>query len=64
MDALPLTPAIAAKPHLLDPAILEGLEGWLKERGQGAFRAGQIRRWLFESRISSFEEMTLSLIHI
>ena len=58
MDALPLTPAIAAKPHLLDPGVLAGLDSWLKDRGQGTFRAAQIRRWLFDSRSSSFEEMT------
>ncbi|MEZ6058937.1 MAG: 23S rRNA (adenine(2503)-C(2))-methyltransferase RlmN [Planctomycetaceae bacterium] len=34
------------------------LTAWLKSAGQPAFRCRQIRRWLIERRIRSFEEMT------
>lgn len=44
--------------HLLDPKNLETLHTWLAEQGQPAFRAKQIRRWLFEKRAQSWEEMT------
>lgn len=30
----------------------------MNERGQGAFRAGQVRRWLFARRANSFQAMT------
>jgi 23S rRNA (adenine2503-C2)-methyltransferase len=43
--------------HLLN-AIDEQLASWLKERGQGGYRAGQVRRWLFARRAQSFAEMT------
>lgn len=36
----------------------ESLQSWLAERGHPAFRARQVRRWLFERRASGFEEMT------
>jgi 23S rRNA (adenine2503-C2)-methyltransferase len=39
-------------------SIDEQLAPWLKERGQGAYRAGQVRRWLFERRAREFREMT------
>lgn len=35
----------------------EELANWLKTVGQPAFRAKQIRRWLFRGRIASFAEM-------
>jgi 23S rRNA (adenine2503-C2)-methyltransferase len=37
---------------------LAELKAWLVERGQPAFRAGQIRQWLFHGRASSFDDMT------
>src|SRR5437773_4064272 len=43
--------------HLLEPAP-EILAAWLAERGLPAYRAGQVRRWLFERRADSFEDMT------
>jgi 23S rRNA (adenine2503-C2)-methyltransferase len=48
---------VAAVSHLLN-SIDEQLAPWLKERGQGAYRAGQVRRWLFERRAREFREMT------
>ena len=33
-------------------------ESWLAERGQPAFRAAQIRKWVFERRAESFEAMS------
>jgi 23S rRNA (adenine2503-C2)-methyltransferase len=43
--------------HILEPNS-ELLAGWLAEKGAPAYRAAQIRRWLFERRAESFEEMT------
>ena len=43
--------------HLLDPSP-QPLTAWLKERGYPAFRAGQIRKWLFENRAGDFADMT------
>ena len=43
--------------HLFN-AIDELLTPWLKERGQGAYRLGQVRRWLFAQRARDFREMT------
>ncbi len=43
--------------HLLEPDS-QLLAGWLAEQGAPAYRAGQIRRWLFERRAQSFEDMT------
>jgi 23S rRNA (adenine2503-C2)-methyltransferase len=42
--------------HLLDshPSILKS---WLAERGQPAYRAAQVRKWVFERRAQSFAEM-------
>jgi len=44
--------------HLLDPESWKGLKTWLSERGQPAFRAAQIRKWVFEGRAESFEAMS------
>ncbi len=44
-------------PHLLN-AIDELLNAWFQERGQGAYRVGQVRRWLFGQRSREFGEMT------
>lgn len=43
--------------HLLDPSP-QPLQDWLKERKCPAFRAGQVRKWLYENRAGSFDEMT------
>lgn len=37
---------------------LEELKDWLKGMDEQAFRAGQIFEWLYQKRVSSFEEMT------
>ena len=44
-------------PHLLD-SMDPLLVSWLEGRGQAAYRAGQIRRWLFDRRAADFAEMT------
>jgi len=44
--------------HLLDPASWPHLQRWLAQHGQPAFRALQIRKWIFEGRAASFEAMT------
>lgn len=44
--------------HLLDPASRESLKNWLAERGLPAFRAAQIRKWVFEGRSESFDAMS------
>ena len=43
--------------HLLD-AIDESLTPWFRERGQGAYRVGQVRDWLFGQRAGDFQQMT------
>lgn len=43
--------------HLLN-AIDAQLKSWMKDHGQGAYRAGQVRKWLFEKRAASFADMT------
>src|SRR5262245_37617189 len=44
--------------HLLDPESWKSLKAWLAQRGQPAFRAAQIRKWVFEGRADSFEVMS------
>ena len=44
--------------HLLDPAVFATLPDWLAQRGHPAYRAKQVRQWLFATRAESFEEMT------
>src|SRR4051794_38765713 len=44
-------------PHLLN-AIDGLLSPWLQAHGQGGYRAGQVRKWLFARRAQSFAEMT------
>jgi 23S rRNA (adenine2503-C2)-methyltransferase len=44
--------------HLLDPPSWNLLKAWLAERGQRAFRAAQIRHWIFAGRADSFEAMS------
>jgi 23S rRNA (adenine2503-C2)-methyltransferase len=45
-------------PHLLEPESWKSLASWLAERGQPAFRALQIRKWVFEGRAESFDAMS------
>src|SRR5690348_7960595 len=42
--------------HILEPG--SQLADWLAAKGTPAYRAGQIRRWLFERRAQSFDDMT------
>jgi 23S rRNA (adenine2503-C2)-methyltransferase len=44
--------------HLLEPETWKTLRAWLAERGQAAFRAGQIRKWVFDGRANTFEAMS------
>jgi 23S rRNA (adenine2503-C2)-methyltransferase len=44
-------------PHLFN-TIDDSLTTWLTEHGQGAYRAKQIRNWLFTRRAGDFQEMT------
>src|SRR5262245_43739576 len=44
--------------HLLEPECWKSLKSWLAERGQPAFRAAQIRKWVFEGRAENFEAMS------
>jgi 23S rRNA (adenine2503-C2)-methyltransferase len=44
-------------PHLLN-TIDELLTPWFRERGQGAYRVGQVRDWLFAQRAIDFGKMT------
>lgn len=37
---------------------LEEIKQWLTDNGEKPFRAAQIFEWLYEKRVSSFEEMT------
>jgi 23S rRNA (adenine2503-C2)-methyltransferase len=34
------------------------MTNWLSSRGQPAFRSGQIRQWIFQRRVTEFEQMT------
>ena len=43
--------------HLLN-AIDDLLTPWFRERGQGAYRVGQVRDWLFKQRAGEFRQMT------
>jgi 23S rRNA (adenine2503-C2)-methyltransferase len=44
--------------HLLEPEAWKHLRSWLAERGQPVFRAAQIRKWIYERRAESFEDMS------
>src|SRR5438876_8100704 len=44
--------------HLLESSSWKALKTWLAERGQPAFRAAQIRKWVFVSRADGFEVMS------
>jgi 23S rRNA (adenine2503-C2)-methyltransferase len=54
--APPAGPPTAAAAHILEPGA--GLEEWLAARGQPAWRARAIRRWLCGGRAAAFAEMT------
>jgi 23S rRNA (adenine2503-C2)-methyltransferase len=43
--------------HLLN-TIDESLTQWFHDHGQGKYRVGQVRQWLFQQRSSDFSEMT------
>jgi 23S rRNA (adenine2503-C2)-methyltransferase len=43
--------------HLLD-SIDDSLGAWFRERGQGGYRVGQVRNWLFDRRATEFGQMT------
>lgn len=47
----------AGKPHLLDWTA-EQLAEWLAQQGHPKFRCKQIRRWIFQGRADSFDQMT------
>ncbi len=54
-------PVIELPPQSLRPIMdlsSEELVAWLASVGQPKFRAGQIRRWLIEQRVQSFEQMS------
>ncbi|MEC9097175.1 MAG: 23S rRNA (adenine(2503)-C(2))-methyltransferase RlmN, partial [Planctomycetota bacterium] len=42
--------------HILDPD--KSINEWLAERLFPAYRAKQIRRWLYQGRAESFEDMS------
>jgi 23S rRNA (adenine2503-C2)-methyltransferase len=42
---------------LLNDLSREDLANWFKAKGEGSFRADQIRRWVFVNRAESFDEM-------
>ncbi|HVX60201.1 MAG TPA: 23S rRNA (adenine(2503)-C(2))-methyltransferase RlmN [Pirellulales bacterium] len=48
---------VIVQQHLLEQTH-EQLQAWTAEQGAPAYRAGQIRRWLFERRAGSFDDMT------
>ena len=37
---------------------LNEIKDWLKEQGEKPFRATQIFEWLYEKRVTSFDEMS------
>ena len=43
--------------HLIDTT-LDELTDWLEQNGQPKYRAKQIRRWVFQGRAQSFDDMT------
>jgi 23S rRNA (adenine2503-C2)-methyltransferase len=44
--------------HLLQPQSWALLLDWLSDRSLPAFRAAQVRKWIFEGRAAGFEEMS------
>ncbi|MBB5172129.1 23S rRNA (adenine(2503)-C(2))-methyltransferase RlmN [Texcoconibacillus texcoconensis] len=49
--------ALGVKPSILTLRF-DHLQQWLKEQGEPSFRASQIYQWLYEKRVTSFEEMS------
>ncbi|RIK83206.1 MAG: 23S rRNA (adenine(2503)-C(2))-methyltransferase RlmN [Planctomycetota bacterium] len=47
----------STRPHLLD-SLDESLSAWAAERGAPAYRARQVKKWLFEKRAADWEAMT------
>ena len=45
------------KLHLLEQTS-DNLHAWFAQRGLPGYRAGQLRRWLFEKRAARFDRMT------
>jgi 23S rRNA (adenine2503-C2)-methyltransferase len=43
--------------HILDQSV-EQIQAWMQEHGQRPYRAAQIRKWLYEKRAGSWEQMT------
>ncbi|MEE2935707.1 MAG: 23S rRNA (adenine(2503)-C(2))-methyltransferase RlmN, partial [Planctomycetota bacterium] len=52
-----LTGESDARQHLLDLSTDE-LKAWMADHGLPAFRAGQILNWVFQRRITDFQEMS------
>ena len=44
-------------PSILSDSLAD-LTTWLAERGHAAYRAGQIRQWLFQGRAATFDDMS------
>ena len=44
--------------HLLEPLAWKSLKTWLADRSHAAFRAAQVRKWVFQHRAESFEVMS------
>src|SRR6056297_1542378 len=60
VQALPVvsaTPEVDQRGRLLE-LDREALRQWFVEQGQPAFRADQVRKWLFQRRASEFAQMT------
>lgn len=51
-----MTPPMSPLPLLTDLS-RTALAEWFRERGEGPFRAHQVRRWIFGKRVTSLEEM-------
>jgi len=45
------------KPSIFDLSLQE-LEAWFAAKGEGVYRARQVLRWVYQRRISQFEEMS------
>ena len=45
------------KPHNFYSFTLEGLEKFLKQYGKEKFRAQQIFKWVYEQRVTDFDQM-------
>lgn len=60
-NVVPMTEVLQSKsiikPSLLDRTVAE-LRSWLQSEGEAAYRAVQIRGWIYERRATSFEGMT------